>query len=119
MGIKATSIVKISTLPMVIAAAVNHLYAMGIVTFIMPVVTPLARVESAEPISNIEFSKETPKFDDKKSNMKKVAKRARFFQNGLTAGESDEVVEKKSELIGKKKTTMFIVIFCFAVCFSF
>jgi hypothetical protein len=76
MGIKATSIVKISTRPMVIAATVNHLYATGIVTFIMPVVTPL--VEGAENITNIELSKETPKVDNE-ANMNKVANHARFF----------------------------------------
>ncbi len=51
-------IVKISTRPMVIAAIINHLCAIGMTTVVAPIDTPF--VASAEPTSKIASENDTP-----------------------------------------------------------
>ena len=50
--------VRISTRPIVMAAIMSHLYAMGMATVVAPIETPF--VESAEPTSKRALVKETP-----------------------------------------------------------
>lgn len=60
-------IVRISTRPIVIAATVSHLYAIGMPMFIAPMETPL--VERAEPISKIASVNDTPIVVNSTANM--------------------------------------------------